>query len=52
MRQREASSAAPLIPAHATLETLWEIAAHCRACPLGQTGTQTVFGEGGYDNER
>lgn len=46
MAQREASSAAPLIPLHATLETLRETAAHCRACPLWQTGTQTVFGEG------
>jgi uracil-DNA glycosylase len=29
-----------------TLEELREEAANCRACPLWQTGTQTVFGEG------
>lgn len=46
MAQREANSAASLIPIHATLETLRESAAHCRACPLWLTGTQTVFGEG------
>lgn len=46
MAQREASSAALAIPTHATLETLREGATHCRACPLWQSGTQTVFGEG------
>jgi uracil-DNA glycosylase len=30
----------------ATLKQLREEAADCRACPLWQTGTQTVFGEG------
>src|SRR5690348_9525238 len=29
-----------------TLEELRAEAADCRACPLWQTGTQTVFGEG------
>ena len=29
-----------------TLEELRADAADCRACPLWQTGTQTVFGEG------
>jgi len=46
MRQRETNSAAPLIPVQPTLDTLREAAASCRACPLWQTGTQTVFGEG------
>jgi DNA polymerase len=32
-----------------TLEELREEAARCRACPLWQTGTQTVFGEGPED---
>jgi uracil-DNA glycosylase len=30
-----------------SLKALREAAAGCRACPLWQTGTQTVFGEGG-----
>jgi uracil-DNA glycosylase len=42
----ETSSAAALIPDHATLKSLREAAAHCKACPLHETGTQTVFGEG------
>jgi DNA polymerase len=37
--------AAPIAD-HPTLESLREDAAHCRACPLWQVGTQTVFGEG------
>jgi DNA polymerase len=32
-----------------TLEQLRKEAAGCRACPLWQTGTQTVFGEGPED---
>ena len=32
-----------------TLEELRAEAAGCRACPLWQTGTQTVFGEGAAD---
>ena len=39
-------TAAPLIPPKATLTTLREAAAQCRACDLWKTGTQTVFGEG------
>ena len=39
-------SAAALIPPGASLQQLREIAAGCRACPLWQRGTQTVFGEG------
>jgi uracil-DNA glycosylase len=41
-----ADSAALYIPENPTLPKLREAAAGCRACPLWQTGTQTVFGEG------
>jgi uracil-DNA glycosylase family protein len=40
-------SAAPLVPERATLPKLREAARGCRACPLWERGTQTVFGEGG-----
>ena len=39
-------TAAPLIPERPTVKKLREAAAGCKACPLWQTGTQTVFGEG------
>jgi uracil-DNA glycosylase family protein len=39
-------SAAQLIPPGANLQQLREIAAGCRACPLWERGTQTVFGDG------
>jgi uracil-DNA glycosylase family protein len=39
-------TAAALIPANFTWETLHDAAAGCRACDLWQKGTQTVFGEG------
>jgi DNA polymerase len=39
-------TAAPLVPAKPTLPKLREAAAGCTACPLHETGTQTVFGEG------
>ena len=39
-------TAAGLIPSRPTLKKLRETAAGCKACPLWQTGTQTVFGEG------
>ena len=39
-------TAAPLVPEHPTLTRLKEAAADCTACPLHETGTQTVFGEG------
>jgi uracil-DNA glycosylase family protein len=39
-------TAAPLIPARPSLSNLREASAGCRACPLGESGTQTVFGEG------
>jgi len=39
-------SAAAYLPERPTLPRLREAAAGCRACPLWQTGTQTVFGDG------
>lgn len=39
-------TAAPLIPARPTLPALREAARGCRACPLWERGTQTVFGAG------
>ena len=41
-----ADSAYDLIPARPTLPTLREAAADCRACPLWEHATQTVFGAG------
>jgi uracil-DNA glycosylase family protein len=38
--------AAPLIPERPTLGKLRKAAADCRACPLWENATQTVFGEG------
>jgi DNA polymerase len=40
-------SAAALIPPRPSLKKLREAAAGCKACPLWESGTQTVFGEGG-----
>ena len=40
-------TAAPLVPDRPSLKSLREAAAGCKACPLWETGTQTVFGEGG-----
>jgi uracil-DNA glycosylase family protein len=39
-------TAAPYLPEALTLARLRSAAAECRGCPLWQTGTQTVFGEG------
>jgi uracil-DNA glycosylase len=39
-------TAAPLVPEAASLPSLREAAADCRACDLWKTGTQTVFGDG------
>jgi uracil-DNA glycosylase len=39
-------SAADWIPERPSLTALRKAAAGCRACPLWETGTQTVFGEG------
>src|SRR3984885_8261209 len=44
--QSEASTAASLISAHASLANLRRAASGCEACDLWKTGTQTVFGEG------
>jgi DNA polymerase len=44
-RGRQAT-AAPLVPERPTLPSLRRAAAGCRACPLWERGTQTVFGEG------
>lgn len=38
--------AAPLIPTNPSIASLREAARDCRACPLWERGTQTVFGEG------
>lgn len=43
---KEPETAAPLIPPTPTLAALRESAAGCRACPLWERGTATVFGEG------
>jgi DNA polymerase len=40
------ATAAPLVPESPTLASLREAAAGCRACPLWERGTQTVFGGG------
>jgi uracil-DNA glycosylase family protein len=39
-------TAAPLVPDKPSILKLKEAAAGCTACPLHETGTQTVFGEG------
>jgi DNA polymerase len=46
LRSDSDGAAAGLIPERPTLRTLREAAAGCRACPLWQHGTQTVFGDG------
>ena len=43
------STAAP-VPPTPTLSTLREAAADCRACPLWEHATQTVFGAGGRNS--
>jgi DNA polymerase len=45
-RRVTVESAAPLIPARATLPRLRQAAAGCKACDLWERGTQTVFGAG------
>jgi uracil-DNA glycosylase len=42
----KSSGAESLIPEHPTLKSLRKAAAGCKACPLHEAGTQTVFGEG------
>ncbi|HSR12362.1 MAG TPA: UdgX family uracil-DNA binding protein [Thermodesulfobacteriota bacterium] len=45
-RLKAEQTAAIYLPEKRTLRTLREAAAGCRACPLWERGTQTVFGEG------
>jgi uracil-DNA glycosylase family protein len=47
----ENGGAAALIPDRPTLRKLKKAAAECRACPLWENATQTVFGEGSDDAE-
>ncbi len=51
MAPRTVETAAPLVPEQPTLEKLRAASAGCTACPLWQTGTQTVFGEGARESE-
>jgi uracil-DNA glycosylase family protein len=46
MPRAQIRTAAPLVPANPTLDSLRQAAAGCRACGLWKLGTQTVFGEG------
>lgn len=39
-------TAAPLVPVRPTIDSLQRAAWDCRACPLWETGTRTVFGDG------
>jgi uracil-DNA glycosylase family protein len=48
---RTLESAAVFLPDKLTLPALREAAAGCTACPLHETGTQTVFGEGAREAE-
>lgn len=50
-RRASATRAVAVVPAQATLPELAAAAATCRACPLWEHGTQTVFGEGPADAE-
>src|SRR6202011_4432417 len=44
--KRVIETAAPLVPIGRSWEEVREAALGCRACPLWERGTQTVFGEG------
>jgi uracil-DNA glycosylase len=44
-------SAADLVPSRPSLPKLREAAAGCRACPLWENATQTVFGAGSRNSE-
>ena len=46
MPKRGQTTAASLIPEHPSYDDLRRAAAGCKACPLWERGTQTVFGEG------
>jgi uracil-DNA glycosylase len=52
MAKRTATPALPLFPPNATIEQLRKEAAHCKACDLLKNATQTVFGEGGGQNQK
>ena len=43
---------AAMVPAHANLAELKSFAKNCEACPLFDSATQTVFGEGPLDSEK
>ncbi|HEX5657697.1 MAG TPA: UdgX family uracil-DNA binding protein, partial [Polyangiales bacterium] len=45
-KRKVATKEAAVVPASRSLSTLREAAVTCRACPLGELATQTVFGEG------
>jgi uracil-DNA glycosylase len=51
MPRSAAGSAAEFLPDRLTLPALREASRGCRGCPLWQSGTQTVFGEGAADAE-
>jgi DNA polymerase len=46
-----ATTAVEYLPENRTLSALREASAGCKACPLWETGTQTVFGEGSREAE-
>jgi len=46
MGRPAAGAAAAYLPERLTLDDLRAAAAGCRACPIGDLGTQTVFGDG------
>ncbi len=46
LEERDDGTAAALIPERPTLKNLRHAATGCRACPLWERATQTVFGEG------
>jgi uracil-DNA glycosylase len=48
---RVTTTAEPLVPERPTLPRLREASSGCTACPLHETGTQTVFGEGARSAE-
>ena len=45
------TTAAAYLPEKLSLDALRDSVQQCRACPLWQTGTQAVFGEGGREAE-
>jgi DNA polymerase len=47
----DSGTAAQYLPEGLSLTSLREAAAHCQACPLWRTATQTVFGEGAQRSE-